>query len=81
MFQIADFLKEKIHLSQRTALEVMNSLDQDMRLEAGTCLDIFSHLVARKEILLDLTKKINLNNPARSFITVVSNKDYKERTV
>lgn len=79
MLSIADFLKEKLRSSQQSVLQVMNSLDQDMRLETGTCLRIFNHLVAKKEILLDLTKKVNLNKSARSLVTVVSDKDYKER--
>lgn len=79
MLEIAYFLKEKLRSSRQSVLEVTKSVDSDMRLNGGTCLRIFSHLVAKKEILLDLTKKVNLNKPAQSLVTVVSDREYKER--
>ncbi len=79
MYWIADVLKEKLRSSKQSVLKVTNSLDTDMQIEIGTCLRLFRHLVARKEVLLDLTQKVNLNKSAQSLVTVVFDKERKEQ--
>lgn len=79
MFRIADLLKEKLHSTSHSVLEVTSNLDKDLQIEIGTCLRIFRYLVARKEIQIDLTQKINLSKSAQSLITVAYNREYKER--
>ncbi len=79
MFLIADLLKGKLRSSRQSVLEITTSLDNDMQIEIGTCLRVFRHLVARKEILLDLTQKVNLNKLAQSLVTVVFDERRKER--
>ncbi|MCY7375357.1 MAG: TnsA endonuclease C-terminal domain-containing protein [Pyrinomonadaceae bacterium] len=49
-----------------------------MQIEIGTCLRLFRHLVARKEILLDLTQKIDLNKSAQSLVTITFDRERKE---
>jgi len=79
MFWIADLFKGKLRSSKQSVLEITNVLDTDMQIEIGTCLRVFRHLVARKEILLDLTQNVNLNKSAQSFVTVVFDERRKER--
>lgn len=76
---IADLLKERLHLSKQSVLKITNSLDAEMQIEGGICLRVFRHLVARKEILLDLTQKIDLNKSAQSLVTIVFGRERKER--
>lgn len=80
MYWIADLLKAKLRSSKQSVLKVTNSLDTDMQIEIGTCLRVFRHLVARKEVALDLTQKVDLNKSAQSLITVVFNENREERT-
>ncbi len=77
---IADLLKEKLRSTRQSVLEVTKNLDTDMQIELGTCLRVFRHLVARKEIILDLTQKTDLNRSAQSILTVVFDNEFKERT-
>ncbi len=78
LLRIADALKEKLHITQKSVLEITSNLDKDMQIEAGTCLRLFRHLVARKEIIIDMTQKINLSSSAKSSV-VVFDKHYKKQ--
>lgn len=72
-------LKEKLYSSKESVLKITTGLDKDMQIEIGTCLRIFRHLVARKEVILDITQKIDLNKSAQSLVTVIMDKREKER--
>ncbi len=48
-------LKEQLVPNDTTISKVISSLDEEMNLEDGTSLSIFKHLLARKEILCDMT--------------------------
>jgi hypothetical protein len=71
-------LKEKLLITTNTITEVTSDLDYEFKIEPGTCLRLFRHLVARKEISLDMTKEINLNESAKALI-VFSDEDYKKK--
>ncbi|MBS3026948.1 MAG: TnsA endonuclease C-terminal domain-containing protein [Dolichospermum sp. DET50] len=51
---IAQILKSRLQESDTTINRVTTSLDKEMNLESGTSLYIFKHLIARKEILMDM---------------------------
>lgn len=52
--RIASTLKEKLLVENTTVTQITTALDKEMNLEAGTALYLFKHLVARKEIIVDL---------------------------
>jgi hypothetical protein len=79
MYWVANLLKEKLYSSKESVLNITTGLDKDMQIEIGTCLRIFRHLVARKEVILDITQKIDLNKSAQSLVTVIMDKRQKER--
>ncbi len=60
--RIAITLKEKLSRDNTTVTKITASLDKEMNLETGTTLSLFKHLVARKEIILDIfNSKISSN--------------------
>lgn len=69
---IGDLLKEKLKISKKSIVEITTQLDSELQLVSGTTLKIFIHLVARKEILLDMNNKINLTKSAQSILSIIS---------
>jgi hypothetical protein len=69
---IGDLLKDRLRISKKSIVEITARLDDELRLIPGTGLKIFIHLVARKEILLDMNNKINLTKSAQSILGIVS---------
>jgi hypothetical protein len=69
---IADLLKDRLKLSKKSIVETTSNFDTELQLVSGTCLKVFLHLVARKEILLDMNQKINLTKSAQTILKFVS---------
>ncbi|MCD9188956.1 MAG: TnsA endonuclease N-terminal domain-containing protein [Pyrinomonadaceae bacterium] len=69
---IADLLKDRLKLSKNSIVETISNFDNELRLVSGTCLKVFLHLVARKEILLDMNQKINVTKSAQTILKFVS---------
>jgi hypothetical protein len=69
---IADLLKDRLKLSKKSIVETTSNFDNELRLVPGTCLKVFLHLVARKEIILDMSQKINLTKSAQTILKFVS---------
>lgn len=69
---IGDLLKDKLKIFKHSIVEITTKLDEEMNLRSGTCLKVFLHLVARKEILLDMNEKINLTNSAQKILKIIS---------
>lgn len=71
---IAALIKEKAMNSDLTFIEIADHIDSEMNLDKGTGLSIIKHLLAKKEILIDMHKKINLRQPARLIIKTFKDK-------
>lgn len=69
---IGDLLKDRLKVSKNSIVEITSNFDTELRLIPGTCLKIFLHLAARKEILLDMNQKINLTKSAQTILKIVS---------
>lgn len=69
---IADLLKDRLKLSKKSIVETTSNFDNELRLVPGTFLKVFLHLVARKEIILDMSQKINLTKSAQTILKFVS---------
>ena len=55
-----NILKFRLSKSNGTINQVTTALDREMNIEPGTSLYLFKHLLARKEILMDmLTQKVS----------------------
>jgi hypothetical protein len=74
--RIACTLKEKLRRENTTVTNVTTALDKEMNLEAGTALSLFRHLVARKEIIVDMfNTKISSNLSTQAIQKIVRNDD------
>lgn len=51
---LAEILKCKLQNSVSTINEITTALDKEQNLEMGTSLSLFKHLVARKEVVMDM---------------------------
>ena len=51
---IANILKSRLQESDTSINRITTALDNDMNLEPGTSLYLFRHLIARKEIIMDM---------------------------
>jgi len=57
-------LKSRLQQHATTVRKVTQNLDREMNLESGTSLYLFKHLIARKEIVVDLlAKKVSRDLP------------------
>ncbi|ACK70748.1 TnsA endonuclease [Gloeothece citriformis PCC 7424] len=75
--RIASTLKEKLLVENTTVTQITTTLDKEMNLETGTSLYLFKHLVARKEIIVDmLSSKISSNLSTQSLQKIVRD-EYK----
>lgn len=60
---INNILKDRLNSKQSRINSITLKLDRDMDLESGTCLSLFKHLIARKEIVIDMNEaKISSNS-------------------
>lgn len=63
--EICETLKERLKKNDCVINNVTSSLDRELNLERGTCLGLFKHLLARKEIVIDMHKKITGGSSTR----------------
>lgn len=54
---VSGVLKSKLNTIDSTINKIATSLDKDMNLDDGTCLSLFKHLLARKEIIMDMRSR------------------------
>jgi hypothetical protein len=57
---LIDILKEKIQAKESTIYKLTASLDKQYRVETGTFLHLFKHLVFKKELRIDIRKPIKI---------------------
>jgi hypothetical protein len=77
---LAQILKLKLQRSTSSISQTATLLDQEMNLSPGTCLYLFKHLVAHKEVILDMHSKFNYSRPARSIKAILSEGAYEARS-
>ncbi|MBC2579590.1 TnsA endonuclease N-terminal domain-containing protein [Clostridium sp. DJ247] len=65
---IASIIKEKVVNSDLSFTEISDYIDVEMNLDEGTSLFVIKHLIARKNIEIEMDKKINLNQSARLIV-------------
>jgi TnsA endonuclease N terminal/TnsA endonuclease C terminal len=71
-------LKSKLQSSSASITQITDALDTDMNLSSGTSLYVLKHLVARKEILLDMDKKLNFSQSAQTIKEILFEASSKE---
>ena len=69
---LARTLKERLRTANGSISGVTTKLDNDMNLSMGTSLLLFKHLVARKEILLDMSKRLDFTRSVKTIQDIVS---------
>jgi len=60
MLCIGESLKKHLKKPGVSVRRVTNSLDRELNIESGTSLTIFKYFIARKEIIVDMEKKIDI---------------------
>lgn len=78
LLSLASKLKRRLQGATGSIIQVADDLDTEMNLSEGTSLYLFKHLVARKEILLDMTRKLNFAQPAREIKSILFEVAHKE---
>lgn len=58
-------LKERIERNSESISNLTKELDKEMKLEQGTAMYLFRHLIAKKMIPINIKEKININKPVK----------------
>lgn len=66
LLSLAAKLKVRLQSSTASLVQITAALDIEMNLNAGTSLYVLKHLIARKEVLLEMDKKLNFSQSAQS---------------
>lgn len=72
LLNVGELIKDRLKISKKPIVEITLKLDEEMNLTSGTSLRVFLHLVAKKEIILDMNQKINISRSARTIIKILS---------
>lgn len=59
-------LKNRLKSSSASITHITDGLDEEQNLSPGTSLRVFKHLLARKEVIVDMDKKLNFSQSAQS---------------
>lgn len=73
---LANMLKDRLRTSNGSISGVAAKLDEEMNLSGGTSLTVFKHLIARKEVLLDMGKKLDFTCSVKSLQSIAANSSY-----
>lgn len=63
---ITGILLELLYKNKRSIRDITNSVDSQLNLEAGSALLLLKHLLATKQIKIDMDKKMDLNQSAEA---------------
>lgn len=74
---LAKTLKDRLRISSGSISGATTKLDEDMNLSAGTSLSLFKHLVARKEVLLDMGTKLDFTRSVKSIRGIAADSSYE----
>lgn len=76
LLSLAKSLKDRLRTSNGSISGITTKLDVEMNLSGGTSLSVFKHLVARKEVLLDMSKKLDFTQSVKSIQDIVADSSY-----
>jgi hypothetical protein len=71
LHSLAAILKSRLQENNNTINQVTTALDREMNVESGTSLYLFKHLLARKEILMDMETKISAYSSVKAIKRIV----------
>ena len=71
LHSLATILKSRLQENNNTINKVTTALDREMNLESGTSLYLFRHLLARKEILMNMATKISACSSVKAIKRIV----------
>jgi hypothetical protein len=71
LHSLATILKSRLQENNNTINKVTTALDREMNLESGTSLYLFKHLLARKEIVMDMETKISACSSVKAIKRIV----------
>jgi hypothetical protein len=71
LYSLATILKSRLQENNNTINKVTTALDREMNLESGTSLYLFKHLLARKELLMDMATKISACSSVKAIQRIV----------
>jgi hypothetical protein len=74
---LAKTLKDRLRTSSGSISGVSTKLDEDMNLSVGTSLSLFKHLVARKEVLLDMGARLDFTRSVKSIQGISDDSSYE----
>ncbi|MDF2985209.1 MAG: Tn7-like transposition protein [Eubacterium sp.] len=70
-----EILKERLESCDGKIVYVARAFDKEMNLTPGTALDILKHLIARKEIIMDMQSKPCVDNVTGSIKRIIKKND------
>jgi len=73
LLSVGELLKDRLSKVDGYIRNVTNALDREMNIEAGTSLYIFKHLVAQKEIIIDMKQKLSIKTPVQNIKKIIKN--------
>lgn len=60
--RILDIIKRQLVSNEGSLIDLLNNIDSDYNLKSGVALSLFRHLVATKQVYIDMQKKIEIIN-------------------
>jgi hypothetical protein len=76
LLSLSKMLKDRLRTGSGSISSVTTRLDEEMNLSGGTSLSVFKHLVARKEVLLDMSKKLDFTCSVKSIQGIAADSSY-----
>jgi hypothetical protein len=73
LLDICEHIKDRLGKNDCSINYVTSSLDKAFNIERGTCLSLFKHLLAKKEIVMDMQKKITGGSSTSDIIKIIRN--------
>ncbi|KMM36357.1 heteromeric transposase endonuclease subunit TnsA [Guptibacillus hwajinpoensis] len=75
--RLMEELKLLLRIKERTVIEVLDFFGQEYNLERGTSLSYLHHLIARKEVIIDMNMPFRVTSSIKDSILTI--KQYEER--
>lgn len=77
----AGIIKRELSASTQPIRKVLALVDEDYNLDGGTALNIFRHLLARKEIVMDMNKKVYVGRSTGEILNIIFEPNVEGKTV
>jgi hypothetical protein len=69
LLDVAAILKQRLAFNDASVKSVLTDLDDEMQLGAGTSLYVLRHLIARKHVIIDMSKEIEISKIIIKMVT------------